>query len=540
MKLPRLPGCRFSQLAVVLLLLGITLMPARAQEGFRSISGYGNSHVNPSWGAAGSNLVRMVAPHYSDDRREPNGEHRPDARLVSNLVSAQWESHPSRARVSDFVWQWGQFLDHDLDLTGSAIPAEPFDIEVPIGDPFFDPAGDGEAYIRMTRSIYDHTTGRSGHRPRQQINEITAFIDGSNVYGSDIIRAMALRAFDGEGRLKTSRGGLLPFNIEGLPNAGGDHPSLFLAGDIRANEQIGLTAMHTLFVREHNRQAGRILRANPGLSGDEVYERARAHVGALLQVITYKEFLPVLLGPHALPTYRGHDPFVDAGISNMFSTAAFRFGHSMVSAMLQRLDRSGDPIAAGHLALKDAFFAPHLLTPGEGIEPLLRGLARQVAEEIDPMIVDALRNFLFGPPGAGGLDLAALNIQRGRDHGLPDYNETRIAFGLRPVRHFYEITANRDLEDRLQQAYHHPQDMDVWAAGLAEDHVDGALVGELFHKVLVDQFTRLRNGDAFWYQRVLSGRELQRLESTTLADVIRRNTRIGREIQDNVFLVDGS
>ena len=156
------------------------------------------------------------------------------------------------------------------------------------------------------------------------------------------------------------------------------------------------------------------------------------------------------------------------------------------------------------------------------------------------MLVDEVRNFLFGPPGAGGFDLASLNIQRGRDHGLASYSEVREAYGLRPVRRFSDITRNRDLQDRLEQVFDSPADIDLWTGGLCEDHARDAMVGETIQSILREQFARLRNGDRFWYQNYLD-RELQSLiERQTLATIIRRNTDISNEIGDNVFLVPRS
>jgi hypothetical protein len=372
---------------------------------------------------------------------------------------------------------------------------------------------------------------------RQQINEITAYIDASQVYGSDHARAQGLRTLDGTGRLKTSAGFLLPFNDHGFPNAPDDNdPAFFLAGDVRVNEQVGLTAMHTLFVREHNLWAA-LFRLSPTLSDDDIYQRARAMVAAEMQAITYNEFLPVLLGRHALKPYIGYNPSVNAGIANVFSTAAFRVGHSMLSPVLLRLDRKNRPIPAGHLPLQDAFFAPHEII-AQGIEPILRGLARQQAQEIDTHIVDAVRNFLFGPPGAGGFDLASLNIQRGRDHGLPSYNQVRVDFGLEAANSFADISADPEVQARLASVYTTVDDVDIWVGGLAEDHVHGALVGETFFTILTEQFERLRDGDRFWYQRYLPRFWVRVVERRTLATIIRQNTLIGREIQDNVFLVD--
>ena len=253
---------------------------------------------------------------------------------------------------------------------------------------------------------------------------------------------------------------------------------MFLAGDVRANEQVGLAALHTLFVREHNRLAGRIAAGHPGLDGDQVYELARALVGAEVQVITYREFLPLLLGPGALPAYGGYDPAVDAGIANEFAHAGYRLGHSLLSDTLLRLDANGEEIGAGHLALKDAFFDPTRITGEGGIDPVLRGLAGQTSQNLDVRLVDGVRNFLFGPPGAGGLDLASLNIQRGRDHGLASYNDTREAYGLARAASFSDVSSDPEIAARLEAAYASVDDIDLWVGGLAEDHVaDGVGVG---------------------------------------------------------------
>lgn len=501
----------------------------------RSIDGSGNNLQLPQMGAAETMLIRQVAPDYADAIAQLSGANRPNPRVISNVVNRRPETSLANAvGASDFLWQWGQFLDHDIDLTTSTEPGETADIAIPAGDPQFDPTGSGLMFMPFVRSTYDPQTGTGPRRPRQQMNMITAWIDASNVYGSDAARAAALRTNDGSGRLKTSSGDLLPFNADGLPNGGSTGPDLFLAGDIRANEQVGLTAMHTLFVREHNRLAGIIAAREPGYTGEQIYQSARRIVGAQLQAITYDEFLPVLLGPGAIAPYSGYDPTVDATICNIFSTALYRFGHSALSPTLLRLDASNNVIAEGNLPLRDAFFAPHRILDEGGIEPILRGLSKQVHEDIDTLIVDDVRNMLFGPPGAGGFDLAALNIQRGRDHGLPGYNAARISYGLAPAASWADINPDADVQARLSQVYATVDDVDVWVGALAEEHVSG-MVGELTFWAMAAQFEALRDGDRFWYQRTLTPAELG--EVTTLANIIRRNTHIAGEIQDNVFLV---
>ena len=373
------------------------------------------------------------------------------------------------------------------------------------------------------------------------MNQLSAYIDASNVYGNSKKRADVLRLNDGTGRMKVTPspfgyGDLLPFNEEGLANAqSANNPDLFIAGDIRANEHAVLTSMHTLFVREHNRLCLEILAQNPNLADDDetIYQQARKIVGGQMQAITYQEFLPALLGADALSQYNGYKPDVNAGVANVFSTAAYRLGHSMLSSQLKLGDGSRT------LLLREAFFNPKWVIYN-GIEPFLQGRASQVMQEIDTHIIEDVRSFLFGPPNAEILrDLAALNIQRGRDHGLPDYNTCRKAYGLSGVVSFYDVTKNVWLQEQLEHIYGDVDNIDPWIGGLAEDHIEGGNVGEFIFAVLKDQFERLRDGDRFWYEvdNGLSSERKAEIANTRLADVIRRNTTI-TDIQDNAFIVD--
>lgn len=503
---------------------------------YRMIDGSNNNLANPEWGMSHIQLLRDVPVAYADGVSALAGPNRASPRVISNIVNDQSASIPSPTRASDYLWQWGQWLDHDLDLTEAHVPLEPAPIPIPPGDPFFDPNNTGTQTLEFNRAIYDIMTGTGVNNPRQQINEITSWIDASNVYGSEEERTEALRAHDGTGRLLTSDGDLLPFNTQGLPNGGGPSPELFVAGDVRANEQVALTTMHTLWMREHNRQAALIAARDSSLTGDQIFEEARARVGALQQVITYNEFLPLLLGSNTLAPYQGYNPNVDGTVKNSFSAAIFRVGHTMLSSTILRLDETRDIIPQGGLPLRNAFFNPQPLLD-HGIEPLLRGLAAQPSQAIDAFVVDDVRNFLFGQPGQGGLDLPSLNIQRGRDHGLGSYNATRIAYGLPPRTSFDQINTNPMVRERLEQAYDTVDDIDLWVGAIAERTTPGALVGETLQTVMKAQFEAVRDGDRFWYERVFSGQELAELENTTLAEVIIRNTSIeANEIPANVFI----
>jgi hypothetical protein len=312
----------------------------------------------------------------------------------------------------------------------------------------------------------------------------------------------------------------------------------FNSGDERANEQIGLTVMHTLFNREHNRLGAEIAAANPGYDDEKVYQETRKLVGAMMQTVTFNEFLPTLLGDGAIDPYAGYRDDVNPGIANAFSTAAYRFGHSTLSDNILRLDADGDPIAAGHIPLKNAFFNPMLLRDDAngGIEPILRGLTTQVGQKVDPFLVDAVRNFLFAPPVDVGFDLAALNLQRGRDHGLPGYNAMRAALGLGAYT-WDSAVFLPGVKDLLMLVYTDIDDLDLWVGGLSEAHVNGGMLGELFSAIVSDQFRRLRDGDRFWYENGMFEDEwMDFLNGSTLSDIIMRNTDIDF-MQANVFRV---
>ncbi|MDA8745512.1 dockerin type I domain-containing protein [Rubripirellula amarantea] len=499
--------------------------PSAETTEVRSIDGTGNNLENPDLGSADTPLLRVAENDYADGIFEPAGDDRPSAREISNTLSAaDPEGTTNERNLTSFVFAWGQFLDHDIDL--SLEPADEenevsFDITVPLGDPLFDPFSTGEETISLTRSAIAEGTGTSTDNPAEQVNSITAWVDGSQVYGSDQETSDALREFVG-GRLLLTDDGLLPTD-----DIGG-----VLAGDIRAAENVVLTSMQALFVREHNRLADEISAANPDLSDEDIFQAARATVIAEIQSITYNEYLPALLGEDALSQYTGYDSSVDPSIANEFSTAAFRFGHSTLNDEFRLVGNDGEDVAEP-IALANAFFQPQILEE-TGIDSFLKYASSTLSQEIDLQVVDGLRNFLFGPPGAGGLDLVSLNIQRGRDHGLADYNSTRVAYGLDAVESFDQISSDPDVQANLESLYGDVDNIDLWVGLLAEDHTENGSLGETATTIISDQFERLRDGDRFWYENVLSDREIREIENTSLADVIERNTNIN-SLQENVF-----
>jgi peroxidase len=514
----------------LVLVLGITVSLAAEN---RSFNGTGNNQANPSWGSAGQNFTRLDDAHYADMLSVPSGPTRPNARDISNGIGTQAWSMPDAAMRSDYVWQWGQFLDHDITLTaGGSSEFMPIMVGSP-ADPLF-------PMIPMNRSGFDPATGVVN--PREQFNENSAYVDASMVYGSNATRADALRTHTG-GQLATTSGGMmLPYNTGLLPNAnGGVEPdeTLFLAGDVRANEQLGLTSMHTLFVREHNRLAADISASNPGWTDEQVYQQTRKIVGAMVQNITYREFLPSLLGD-AAPSLdsAAYGSTVDATLSNEFATAAYRLGHTQVSSQLVRLDHTGNPAPGGNVDLTDAFFVPSFLTSPDEVDFLLHGLATQVQQTTDVHMIDALRNAMFGPPGSGGLDLLSINIQRGRDHGLGTLTELQDELGISVAMSFEDITSDPALQSQLALLYADVTEVDLWIGLLAEDAMSGSAVGPTMSRVIADQFENLMVGDRFFFlwDDDLSADEVEMIAGTRLSDIILRNTGI-TGLLGNVFFV---
>lgn len=325
----------------------------------------------------------------------------------------------------------------------------------------------------------------------------------------------------------------------------------FAAGDIRVNEQIGLAAMHTIWLREHNRLAGALRRWNPHWTGETLYQEARKLVGAQMQHITYTHWLPHVLGADGmrqLGAYAGYRDDINPGISNVFATAALRFGHTLIQPLLHRLNATFGVIAQGHLPLHKAFFAPWRLVHEGGVDPLLRGMFTVPAKlkRPDENLNEELTEKLFLTSHAVALDLAAINVQRSRDHALPSYMEYRRACNMSVTETFEGLSGeigSATVREKLRELYGHPGNIDVFVGGVLEDVTpDGARVGPLFRCLLVEQFRRIRDGDRLWYERdgVFGAEQLREIRrGATLAAVLCQNGDNITEVTEDVFRLPG-
>lgn len=488
----------------------------------RTFDGSGNNLAHPDWGAAEANFLRRADAIY-DARSNPVGRRLPNPRVISNALFDQNELHPSTGRLSGYVYAFGQFISHDIQETLSG-NTEDLSFRIPADDPFF-----GPSTFPLSRSQFDPDTGRGRSNPRQQINFTSAFIDASVVYSPVDELASILRGGPANpaARLRTSDD--INGDGENLLPRDGFGPILsrdFVAGDGRVNDNVVLSSIHTVFLREHNRLVDELAIAHPDWDDEQLYQRARKFVGAQLQAITYNEFLPALLGPTA-PALRGtYDPDVNAGVLNEFATTFLRLGHSMLTPDFKRVEDNGTVHPSIDLAA--AFFNPAFLDTNAELELLLKGLSTETQEQVDLHLVDGMRFAALG----------AIDLQRARDHGLAGYNAMREAFGLPRADTFAAISSDPVVQRQLEEVYEDVDLVEAFVGALAEDHIPDGNVGALTAAVYVDQFTRLRDGDRFWYSNdsdfSVADREL--IEATTLRDIIQRNTGL-TTLQPNLFFI---
>ncbi|XP_046371516.2 peroxidasin-like [Haliotis rufescens] len=531
---------------------------------FRTSDGSCNNIHNPTWGKSFIPFRRFLGPQYDDGMRIPRlrgmgGIPLPSARLVSTTVHTPDDSYPVSRSITSMVMQWGQFLDHDITLSpirtgmnGMPLTCCPddvppfmrttldvslrdgcFPIPIPLGDRHF-----RSRCMHFARSIQADNSRCSGI-PAEQMNQLTAYIDASQVYGSTPEEVASLRMMVG-GLLKMSRFTLLPRDRSTLEVC---TDQCFKAGDERVNEQMGLTSIQTIFMREHNRIALTLKKINPHWNDERLFQESRRIIGAICQKITYNDFLPRVLNRATLTQYRLNSPskgyynvydkLIDPSIRNAFAAAAFRFGHSLIRSTVSR--RRQDFSVNRVVRTRDMFGNTAMVTAsnGEAVHELLRGKLIDRPCRVDRFMSREVTDFLFIQANSS-LDLAALNIQRGRDHGLPGYISFRRWCGLSSVVNFLSAPGglvDHDVETtrRLAAVYRHPADIDLFTGGLSERPLRGSLVGPTLSCLLAHQFSALKKGDRFWFElnrphTRFSPAQLQEIRRSSLSRLLCDNT----------------
>ncbi|KAH8271410.1 hypothetical protein KR018_009138, partial [Drosophila ironensis] len=530
-----------------------------ASERYRTHDGTCNNKRRPRWGAAQMPFNRFLPPEYGDGvdtvRSSADGSTLSSSRFVSLLVHGAREGE---APLTLMIAQWGQLLDHDLTSTAQprsingSIPSccggkdfHPacFPIKVPLDDPWLAPLK-----VRCLEFLRSAPAQRRDCvlSWREQTNQVTSYIDASPIYSNSAKISDNARVF---------RHGLLIYGrgdpAEDVCQRGAIATKCIRSGDGRSGEQPGLLAMHHVWVGEHNRIALELSELNPHWSDEKVYQETRRIVGAMFQHITFREFLPVILGREVCKLfdldlmssgyYERYSSKVNPTVANAFAAAAFRFGHSLVQNSYMRCDRHHNVIN-NNVSLHEEFQRGDIGSAGS-LHRLLRGLASQKALKRDEFITPELTNHLFQTPGFPfGLDLAAINIQRGRDHGIAPYTAWRVPCGLSPI-HSWDDFANvvgPESSKRIGHAYRSVHDIDLFVGGIAERPVVGGLVGPTFACIIAQQFSNVRRGDRFWYENggfesSFTPAQLHSLRRVSLAQVLCRTVG-GGTLQPHIFI----
>jgi Ca2+-binding RTX toxin-like protein len=390
----------------------------------------------------------------------------------------------------------------------------------------------------------------------------------------------------------------------------------YIAGDGRVNENIGLTAVHHIFHSEHNRlvehvqaevlQSGDLAFLSewllPGTApagfptnqaeidalqwnGERLFQAAKFGTEMQYQHLVFEEFARAI--QPQVDAFLDFNDTVNPAIVAEFAHTVYRFGHSMLTETIDRLDPN---FASSEIGLIQAFLNPlefdanGTLTPEAAAGAIVRGTTRQVGNEIDEFVTDALRNNLVGLP----LDLAAINIARGRDVGIPSLNAARREFfegtgdsQLKPYESWFDflqhikhpeslinfiaaygthgtITSATTLDDKRAAAaaivlggdgaptdrldFLHGtgswasgangvtitglDDVDFWIGGLAEEKMPfGGMLGSTFNFVFETQLEALQDGDRLYYLHRTAGLNfLKELENNSFANLIMQNT----------------
>ncbi|XP_071554291.1 salivary peroxidase/catechol oxidase isoform X4 [Temnothorax nylanderi] len=541
---------------------------------YRSIDGTCNNIDNPSWGSAMTAYTRVLFSQYFDGIQEPRrvGQTKkplPSPRLVSAALStANDQSDASRTLA---VMEWSQFIAHDMahtpvrkmvstgkpisccqpdgdTLSPRHVHPDCFPISVSDRDPVY-----GQHYVRCMNYVRSLPVLRSEctFGPVEQMNQVSHFLDGSTVYGSTMKKSRELRTFEG-GRLRIdvqNNHAYLPRGDAELTSQCGEN--CYNSGDDRVNVHPQLAVIHTVWHREHNRVANTLARLNPDWSDEILYQEARRIVIAEIQHITYKEWLPILLGRRYTRAIglivgnnysRNYNSDDEPAVSNEAATAALRFLNSLMQGKLSLPDNLRQQNKT--LQLAEHFFNPRVIESEEVFDGLLRGLATQTSQKMDISLIPDMTSKLYTSNGNDlGLDAISLDIERGRDHGLPGYNYYRRYCGLPAAKTFDDFLDYIPVEmmRKLRTIYSHPNDVDLIVGGMAERPADDGMIGPTFRCLIYEQFSRTRRTDRFFYDSAtqphpFTPEQLTQVRNVTLARIFCDNGDDITHMQYNVFL----
>ncbi|XP_015678755.1 dual oxidase 2 [Protobothrops mucrosquamatus] len=537
----------------------MTLPFLGAQENIRweiqRYDGWYNNLMYHKHNSAGSRLSRLLPANYADGVYQALQEpHVPNARRLSDVVAQGDSDLPSQKKRTVLGVFFGFHVVAEIsEANNPGCPAEFLNLQIPPGDPVFDPNNSQEVVLPFQRMSWAAGTGRSPNNPREMINGVTGWLDGSAIYGSSHAWSDSLRSFS-QGMLlsgkkpgfpkQTEENSLMWKALDPATGKGGSQ-GIFDFGNARGNENVFLQAMSIVWFRYHNYWAEKLAQENPGWSDEDLFQHARKRVIAIYQNVVFYEWLPIFLEKTSLRPYEGYKQHVDSRISPEFLVASALFlGTKVPSGVYMRnsvcifrnvTDINGQPSPA--LRLCNNYWSrqnPNIQT-AEDVDDLLLGMSSQITKKEDNTVVEDLRDYWYGTVKYSRMDFVASWIQRGRDIGLSTYNKAREFFGLPPAKKWTDIKqTNQTILKLTEELYGNSLDtLELLLGGILEEDET------LFRAIIEDQFLRLRDGDRFWFENPKNGlftsEEIEAMKNTTLHDVLAA-VMYTKEIQTNVFI----
>ncbi|NWT44045.1 DUOX2 oxidase, partial [Chroicocephalus maculipennis] len=520
--------------------------------------GWYNNLLHHSRGTVGARLLRLLPANYADGVYQALQEpHVPNARQLSNTVARGPSGLPSRRNTTVLAVFFGfHVLSDILGTEKPGCPAEFLNIHIPPGDHVFDPAATGEVVLPFQRIQWAMETGQSPNSPREQTNEVTGWLDGSSIYGPSHSWSDALRSFS-RGQLASGRDGRLPRETDGRvpmwkaldPSTGQGGPQgIYDLGSAWGNENRFLQAESIAWFRYHNHRATALAQMHPTWTDEDLFQHARKWVIATFQSIVLYEWLPTLLGT-SVPEYKGYQQHLDPSLSPEFVVSARQFLATMVppgiykrdtQCQFQEASSPGGSFPAVRLCNSYWSRKSTGLQQAEpvDVDDLLLGMSSQIAEREDNIVVEDLQDYWYGPLKYSRTDYVASWLQRGRDFGLPTYNQARERFGLKPLQNWSDLAPHLDQQvlEKVAALYANTTArLELLPGGMLEAD------GSLFSAIILDQFVRLRDGDRFWFENTKNGlftaEEIGEIRNTTFRDVLAAVTYANStDLQPRVFV----
>lgn len=522
---------------------GVRYYGLEARNVNRNHSGWGYA-VQPFLSIAGSTLNSS-----GKDASVVAG--RPSGRDISRaLLPSPHLKRLSNFNASVMLTSLGTFLLSDMvsfvEPVGAPDGVDGDDtapIAVSQNDIGMDPQATGNKTIPFLRA----PCTKNSKGERQPINGVSSWLDGSQIYGPN---ATLPARYKSRGEILESMAlELMYFNLLGRVSPPSRNEDLRPVGDSAVRVNPLTLSLTRLMIREHNKIASSYRNTSRGLADEEVFQYARIRVVAQLQALMYYEFLPNL--GITLPLYRPGDyrddimPYVD----NFFAAVTSRFVHSTLTDVIPRLDHSGRELVGGSFMWTDVWQDPGaalLLVEDKNssgsIDPILQGMIRKLAGAVEPRYCRSVQQELFSRPGTPGSDLLALDIQRGRDLGVPGYNRARLAFNLSRVENMADISTDMDVVRVLQEQYKNDlRQVDALVGALAEAPQGSGHLGPLLAASFISQMTRTRNGDWFYFENTRNGlfttEEIEGIRGRGLKHLILDNTDI-QDLPRNIYRVE--